>query len=245
MNNAKLGQDERLPLYQRLSDEILARIASGEWLPGQSIPTEAELTKLYGVAIGTVRKAVDTLVSEGLLERSQGRGTFVRRPSFNASFFRFFRQIDSSGSQAVPTSQVLSRTLEQPPQAVIHALVLKKHEQVVHLERVRVIEGQRKFYEDIWLPGSKFSSLLDVEPSRFGNLLYPFYEQQCGQHVASAQETLTVESASAETARILEIEEGKPVVVIERIALGYDRLPIEYRVSRGAAEGFRYQVEIT
>ena len=84
MNSGKLAHDERLPLYQRLRDEMVGKISAGEWRPDQPIPTETELTKIYGVAIGTVRKAVDIVVAEGLLERSQGRGTFIRRPSFDA-----------------------------------------------------------------------------------------------------------------------------------------------------------------
>ncbi len=84
MAHASLGHDERLPLYQRLKDEMLDKIADGTWLPDQAIPTEAELTRHYGVAVGTVRKAVDMLVAEGLLQRIQGRGTFLRRPNFDA-----------------------------------------------------------------------------------------------------------------------------------------------------------------
>lgn len=120
MSSTRLGQDERLPLYQRLRDEIAARIAAGDWLPGELIPTEAELTQRYGVATGTVRKAVDTLVNEGLLQRRQGRGTFVRRPSFDSSFMRFFRQKTGSrdGTREVPTSRLLTRQCEQPPDAV-------------------------------------------------------------------------------------------------------------------------------
>ena len=90
MNPRKSPPDERLPLYQRLRDEMLEKITLGEWHPDEAIPPESELTRTYGVAVGTVRKAVETLVAEGLLERNQGRGTFVRRPSFDASLFRFF-----------------------------------------------------------------------------------------------------------------------------------------------------------
>ena len=78
----------------------------------------------------------------------------------------------------------------------------------------------------------------------FANMLYPFYEEQCGQLIASARETLTIESADADTADILGITPGQPVVAIERIALGYDGTPLEYRLSRGAAEGFRYQIDL-
>jgi GntR family transcriptional regulator len=46
-------------------------------------------------------------------------------------------------------------------------------------------------------------------------------------------------------ARFLAIKEGAPMVIIERVALGYDRSPLEYRISRAAADGFRYQIDIS
>lgn len=239
-----LGYDERLPLYQRLREEMLAKIAAGEWSPGAPIPTEAELTKLYGVAIGTVRKAVDTLVNEGLLLRSQGRGTFVRRPNFDASLARFFRQVNARGGQEIPTSRILSKALQKPSKEIAKALALNSGEQVLRLERLRVVEERTLFHEEIWLPASRFIGLLDIDSSTFGDLLYPFYEKQCGQCIASARETLTVGCADAEMAGTLAIGEGDPIVVIERTALGYDRSPLEYRLSRAAAANFRYQIDI-
>jgi len=122
MISGKLARDTRLPLYQQLHDEMVEKISAGEWRPDQAIPTEAELTKLYGMAIGTVRKAVDVLVAEGLLERNQGRGTFVRRPSFDASLFRFFRHMTTQGSRQVPQGRVTERELSLAPAHVAAAL---------------------------------------------------------------------------------------------------------------------------
>ena len=79
--------DARLPVYQRIRDDLAEKIAARQWLHGQAIPTEAELTVAYGASAGTVRKAVDLLVADGLLDRMQGKGTFVRRPSFDSSLF--------------------------------------------------------------------------------------------------------------------------------------------------------------
>ncbi len=62
--------------------------------------------------------------------------------------------------------------------------------------------------------------------------------------IASAPDTRTVASANEDEASLLEIQAGQPVVMIERLALGYDRQPLEWRRSRGPADGFRYQVEI-
>ena len=245
MNTPTLGYDERLPLYQRLREEMLAKISAGEWAPDAPIPTETQLTRQYGVAIGTVRKAVDTLVNDGLLVRSQGRGTFVRRPNFEASLARFFRQVNARGGREMPTSHILSKTLRTPSQRVSEALELKEGEQVVHMERLRRVEGRTLFHEDIWLSARLFAALLEIDSANFGELLYPLYEKQCGQSIASAMETLTIGAADAVMANTLLIEVGAPVVSIERTALGYDRLPLEYRVSRAAGEGFRYQIDIS
>ncbi|OLO08347.1 GntR family transcriptional regulator [Salinicola sp. MH3R3-1] len=237
--------DERLPLYQRLRDDMLAKIAAGEWTPGGAIPTEAELTKHYGVAVGTLRKAVDTLVQDGLMKRSQGRGTFILRPNFEGSLFRFFRQVDARGDRRVPESRILDRQLESPAQDIANALGLERSEKVIRLERVRQFDGAPLYHEDIWLPAARFEALIEIEIDDFGNLLYPFYESRCGQLIGSARETLSVETATPDIARILDLESGEPVVLIERLALGYDRTPLEYRRSRGAASTFRYQVDIS
>ncbi|MFP8967766.1 GntR family transcriptional regulator [Pokkaliibacter sp. CJK22405] len=240
-----IGQDSRLPLYQQIRDDMLSRIANREWIPGQPIPTEAELTQRYGVAVGTLRKAVDTLVQDGLLERNQGRGTFIRRPNFNASFFRFFRQLNAAGSHEVPQSLITSRTLEAPSAEIRAALSLAEGEQVIHLERQRLLGGEVVFVEDIWLAGNSFAPLMDIDPSEYGNLLYPFYEESCGQLIGSAKETLSVSTADESTAKKLSVETGAPIAIIERTALSYARQPLEYRLTRGAAGTFRYQIEIS
>lgn len=237
--------DERLPLYQRLRDDMLAKIAAGEWTPGAAIPTEAELTKHYGVAVGTLRKAVDTLVQDGLMKRSQGRGTFILRPNFEGSLFRFFRQVDARGDRRIPDSRILNRELEAPDKEVADALELSSTDDVIRLERVRQFDGKTVYHEEIWLPAGRFEALMQINTEDFGNLLYPFYESRCGQLIGSARETLTVETAAPDIAGILDIDEGLPVVMIERLALGYDRTPLEYRRSRGPAESFRYQVDIS
>ena len=61
--------DARLPLYQRLRDDLATALARQQWRPGEAIPTEAVLCDRYAVSPGTVRKALDLLVDAGVLER--------------------------------------------------------------------------------------------------------------------------------------------------------------------------------
>lgn len=235
---------DRLPRYQRLRDEMVALIAARHWRPGEAIPTEQALAKSYDVAVGTVRKAVDLLVAEGLLERFQGRGTFVRRATFDSSLFRFFRFQTRQGERRIPESRILRREVVDAPSAVAATLQISNNARVIQMSRLRLIDGVPMLAEEIWLPYVRFAAFAQLELTEIGDLLYPVYEAHCNQVVASATETLTVEAIDPLHARLLRIEPGTPAVVIERLAYGYDRQPLEWRRSRGPASEFIYQAEI-
>lgn len=239
-----LPSDARLPLYQRLRDQLAEQIANNRWRPGEAIPTEAALSAEYQLSTGTVRKAVDALVSEGILERQQGRGTFIRRPQFQTSLFRFFRFQSACGERRVPQSRILSIEPVAAPSAVAQALGLPVDAPVIRIVRLRLLEVEPVLAEEIWLPRGRFQPLLEIDLDQKGPLLYPIYEEICGQVVAYAEETLTAESVNEIHARLLQVPVNSPVVVIERLARDYAGNPLEWRRSRGHAEHFRYQVEI-
>ena len=236
--------DDRLPRYQQLRDHLVSRIAAGEWAPEEAIATEAELGQFYNVSTGTVRKAIDLLVSDGVLTRTQGKGTFVRRPRFDSSLFRFFRFVSRDGQPVRPTARVLKREVVKPSEEIRNALRMKASEKAIHLSRVRMIEGQAVLSEEIWLPRARFEALAALPLDKFEDLLYPLYERLCKQMVASATEILRVEQATAETASLLGMKTGSPVILVHRVASDFAGTPFEWRSTRGAADTFQYQVEI-
>jgi GntR family transcriptional regulator len=240
----RLSSDERLPLYQRLRDQLAEQIANNRWRPGEAIPTEAALSAEYCLSTGTVRKAIDMLVNDNILERQQGRGTFIRRPQFQSSLFRFFRFQTVAGERQVPESRVLSIEPVTAPSAVSQALGLVADAPVIRMVRLRLLDGQPVLAEEIWLPRIQFQGLLDIDINARGPLLYPIYEDLCGEVVAYAEESLTAEAVSDVHARLLQVPVGSPVVVIERLARNYAGAPLEWRRSRGHASHFRYSVEI-
>jgi len=72
---------DRRMLYRQLRDYVAGEIARNVWKPGEPISTEFELVAKHNVSHGTVRKALDLLEADGLIERIQGSGSFVRRPN--------------------------------------------------------------------------------------------------------------------------------------------------------------------
>jgi GntR family transcriptional regulator len=236
--------DPRLPRYQQIRDDIAARIAKGEWKAGEAIATEAELSTTYGVAIGTIRRAIDELAGDGLIERAHGRGMFVRRADFSSSLFRFFRLGSGDQPQLVPQSRILSRSLETPSTEIRDKLLLAQTQDAVRMIRLRLDGGRVLLREEIWLSAALFRPILDIDLEQLMPLLYPAYERHCGRIVARAKERLQVETASKEVAADLGAKPGDTVVRMERLAIDHADMPLEWRISHGLADQFVYEVDV-
>ncbi len=240
----QLEGDIRLPIYQRLADTLRGEIVDRSRLPGDRVPSENVLAEEYGVSTGTARKAIDVLVNENLMERFHGRGTFVRRPNFDRSLFRFFRFRGPTGEWTMPQSRILKRVVEPVPSYVARELRLDEGTPAISMSRLRLVDGIPVLVEEIWLPLERFKAFLETPTEEIGDLLYPIYDTLCGQLIARAEETLMAELACSAIARPLRIKIGDPVIVIDRLAKGYDDTPLEWRRSRGCANQFHYHTEI-
>lgn len=243
MLDRREAPDLRLPLYQRLSDAFTARIARGEWRPGAAIPPEADLASEYGVALGTVRKAIEGLVQQGLIDRRQGRGTFVRRADFSNALFRFFRHT-KGGEPVQPAGRLIARRVGAVGKRAGKVFGLDATAHVLWLTRLRLVDDQPLVVDEIALPLPRFRVLVDLAAERFSELLYPLYESEARQVVARAHEHISFTRAEVSTAKRLGIAAGDPVVSIERHAFGYDGAALEWRLSFGSAARFSYDIDI-
>ena len=243
MNQQNQFADDRLPAYARVRDTLASRIGSGEWGADNPIPAETHLAASYGISVGTVRKAVDGLVEEGLLERRQGSGTYVRRPSFNSTLFRFFQILDADGKpSSIPSSRLISRTITRAPAPAAAALGTSD---VIKIVRVRSLSDQPILYEEIYIPMALFAGFETFLQEKLGPLLYPIYFESFGVLVKSATDDLSFDTATKRVANRLDIAHGDPIAVICRTARDIDGRAVEWRVARGSAARFNYRSEIT
>lgn len=234
--------DERLPAYARLRDALASRIASGEWGPNHPIPSEARLAREYGISIGTVRKAVDGLVAEGLLERRQGSGTYLRRPSFDATLFRFFQVRGPDGApSSIPTSELILRARTKAPKEAEAALGTGD---VIGIIRLRSLSDEPVLFEELYIRADRFAGFESLPDSAFGPLLYPLYFERFGVLVKRATDDLSFGRADDQVAARLKLKAGDPLAIIRRTAFDIDGTPVEWRIARGSAAQFHYRSEI-
>jgi GntR family transcriptional regulator len=240
-----LEGDEHLPLYRRLYLTLAKRIANADWRPGDALPSELDLARQYGVAPGTIRKAIDELVDDGLIERRHGSGTFIRRPNFDNMMVRFFLFRDPSGGIIMPESHIVAREIVPADAMVAGKLTMREGDDVIRVTRHRHWEGQARLLEDIFLPPDRFRAILDHTAEEIGPLLYPAYERLCGQLVCFIEEEIGITDASPEDAALLKLSGDDLVVAIERLAKDAAGQPIEWRISRGEARRFRYKINVS
>jgi GntR family transcriptional regulator len=244
MNTVRLVESEPgQSRYAALAAALRARILAGEWSPGSAIPAEQHLAAEHGVALGTMRRALDLLAEQGLLERIHGRGTFVRQGLSGAPMLRFFR-FGAAGNEA-PTSRILARETRPAPAEVARALGCGPGEAALRLKRLRSVGKQPALHEEIWLPLPLFAPLAEGDPAGWGDLLYPLFAERCGVHVHRAVDTIGFGSLAAAQARALRLPPGHPCARVQRQAFDLSGRCVEWRTTLGDANAFHYTVSIT
>lgn len=241
MAQTRISPDDRLPAYARLRDALAARIAQGEWGAEQPLPSDNALARDHDLSVGTVRKAVQQLVDEGLLERRQGTGTFLRKPAFDATLFRFFQAREGTSAPSIPTSRLISRLRSTAPAAVAEVLGTTD---VIRIDRLRYLSDQPFLSEELYIPYARFAGFESLPESDLGPLLYPIYLDHFGVFVHRAEDEVRFGQADETTARRLGLAPGDAVAVIERSAFTVSGEAIEWRIARGRADSFRYRSRI-
>ena len=231
------------PLYRQVYDFLVRQIAEGVWRPAEALPSEQALAEKLRVSQGTVRKALDALAVEQLVERRQGKGTYVAEHTQERALFRFFRLAEPGGERTFPTSADESARRRQARPAEARKLHLDKGAQVVEISRTRLIGGRPAVLERSVLPVALFPDIDRRRP--LPNALYALYQQEYGVNIVSAEEELRADAATREDARLLGLKPGDPLLHIERVAIALDGKRVEWRVSRCDTTHLVYAVTLS
>lgn len=232
------------PLYQQIKGLLIQSLQGGEWKPGEMMPSETELANRYGVSQGTVRKAIDELASENLVVRRQGRGTFVATHNEAKSQYRFLRLVSDSGQPVKVQSSYLSVEKARASASVAKALELKTSEAVFVVTRTLKFDGEAMLFDEIWLPGAQFKGLTLERIQGWGSTLYGFLEAEFGVRMLRATERIKAVSAPIDQAKHLNIQEGSPLMLVERLSMTYSNQPVELRRGWYKTEGYSYVNEL-
>ena len=233
-----LKADSSSPLYHQLMQRITADIERGTYPVGSRIPPEHELEQLYQVSRVTVRRALAELTSEGLLERKQGKGTYVSMPRGNVHLKSLHSFHDSCKiNQVKPSTNVIHVRETAADGEDAEELSLASGSRVLETLRVRradgvpvVLERNRfsmayAYLQDLDLTGSLYSLLREygVEPKL-------------------ALHDVSLRFASEEEARLLETETWEPLVCLHEVIYDQKGRPLHNSVQLIRGDRFVFRI---
>lgn len=229
------------PLYKQVYDYLTRQIIDGKWRATDKLPSEQELAALLNVSQGTVRKALDVMVSEDLIERQQGRGTIVAEQTQARATFRFYRLArPNSGERVSPQCADTLIKRRESTARECKDLQLGSSAEVYEINRCRLSEGRPIATERIIVPARLFDNLDRFMP--LPNALYSLYQQEFGINIMSADEELSVVTASKRESNKLQVDVSHPLLQIDRTAIAMDGKRVELRRSRCNMDGLVYSV---
>lgn len=227
------------PLYRQLGRALKTAIDESVLKRGAVIPSERDLSTGLGLSRVTVRKAIDNLVSDGLLDRRQGAKTVVssRLEKSLATMTSFSEDMRSRGLE--PGCVWISREISRPSPAEMMALGIPGHEKVVRLRRLRTADTMPIAIETATLP-ARFIP----DPGAIGASLYEYLAAH-GAMPVRAMQRMQAKPATEEERRLLVTPEGTSLLTMERRCFLADDQIVEFTQTKYRGDVYDFVIELT
>ena len=183
----------RLPLHVEISEMLAREIQAGILLDGMRLPPEREMAVKFGVAMGTLRKALLDLSDKGLLERVQGSGNYVRHnktvseADIARTVYSFFR-LELIAGGGLPTAEVISVSKVRKPADIAD---IGNDTHAHRIRRLRKLNGVDAAIEEIWIDCAQISHISKQE---LHDSLYLFYKEKLGLWISRVQDSVSAQS---------------------------------------------------
>ena len=222
----RIDRRSPIPFYFQLKQLVSDKIASGQWKPGDRIPSESSMCERFAVSRTVVRQALAELESEGLLRKEKGRGTFVAEPRTSSWFLQsshgFHDEATRAGRRV--TSEILRCDVEELPTWAAQALDLPPGSEGVTLERLRSVDGELVMYVVSHLIKELVELVRGAELEE-GSLYGSLHEH--GFEVCGGRRVVEATRAGDDAARLLRIEAGAPVLHVQAVSWDAELRPFE------------------
>jgi GntR family transcriptional regulator len=230
--------DGVVPKHEQLR-AILVELATHKLAPGDILPGERRLCLDHGVSRITVRKAIDSLVKEGLLVAVRGKGTFVaaRTARSRLHLASFSEEMRRMGLE--PSTKVLTVLREVPPTRTAEALALPPGGEAFRVRRLRLADGLQISVDDGWYPAHLFPGLNELDLTES---LYAAMTEIYGRRIDRAEQTVRADEPDQEMAHLLGMAGRRPVLVADRVSYSGD-LAVEHALT--TYRGDRYELQMS
>ena len=243
LKDKKINFDIPLPLYYQIEQFLKEAIESGEYDPGDNIPTEQELVELFDVSRNTVRQAIMNLVHEGILYRVKSQGTFVADKRIEQDFIQrltsFNEEMEQQGCK--PSSKVLTLARTAMPEEM-QKLRGDKRKKAILLERLRFADKRPVVHVKTYLPADECDFVLGHDFAM--ESLYGILGRSKATKIYKVTRICRADIASAEDMKLLGVKKGAPIHHFESIGYNEAGDVIEYSIARYRGDRNEFKVDV-
>jgi GntR family transcriptional regulator len=235
-----------LPLYEVVKRQITEAIMIGKLEPGSVLPSEVALSQTYGVAVGTIRRALMDLTNDGILSRRRKTGTVVtgRKPQHSLRlFFQYFRLhgLDGSLSKSVTTVTSLDHATASADDA--QKLQIEKGAPIVSFHRYRTVDDRPIMHETLTLSRERVPNFPERKED-IPSLFYLHLLEHHGMRISAIREQIGADLANEEDARWLDLKLPAAVLTIDEVAYDQMAVPVLISSHRATTANHRYVNEV-
>ena len=225
--------------YIEIYNEIVSNIENGNLEVDSKLPSEAQLMDKYSISRDTIRKSLNLLEQNGYIQKSKGKGSFVldiNKFNFPVSGIRSFKElIESMGKEVITSVEELS--LRAPSKKTMAKLELSNEDHVWKIVRVRKIDGERIILDKDYF-NARFVPTLTLEVCK--DSIYKYIEGELGLKISYAKKEITVQQATEEDKKYLDLGRDNMVVVVKSYTYLEDRSLFQYTESRHRTDKFKF-----
>ena len=231
-----------VPLYAQLVEQLRRDIASNRFGKTGQIPTEAALSKKYDVSRITVRRAIEELARQGLVEKKQGKGTFVKSPRYSRNIgsgpMSFSQMCETNGLK--PGARVLEKGIVTPQSEEIKKLLgLEEGGSAVYIARLRTGNDEPIAYEESYYP-MEYSDLLSLDLEN--DSTYRYLREVRGIELHSTFIRLSIIHSDPRMSKLLQIPKKQAILELKGCVVNQDGRPVHTSYQCGYGERFEFTV---
>lgn len=214
------------PLYEQLEDEIRNHIISGKYSYGKKIPSEKTLVEKFGISRVTVRKAIDNLCKDGLLEKKQGKGTFVKSVKIKDrldSIHGFTDSLNKNGRW--PRKIIIEKSYKTPDEKTREELKINLDDSIIYLKRVLLDGGSPYMIDESYYSAKQFPGLFDKINNR--SSIYKILMNEYQIQLAKSYKEISIIIADKTVQEELSCSPDEPLFFIHKITYDIDDNPVQ------------------
>ena len=239
-----IQQRDPVPYYFQLSTYIAARVKSGDWRPGQFLPSEQEMCAALGISRTVVRQALVDLERKGLVVKQNGKRPKVASPKYEGGLMQNLQgfQQDAAAHGRKTSTKVLGCEVVPADAEVAEALKIAPGDSVLMLNRLRFLDGEPQVLVVSYLPGRLCTSLAREDLT--DRSLHETLAVEFGLRIVRGFRTIEAIGLDRADARLLRLKPGSPALLLKSIGLVADGTPLEYFVAKHRGDRTKFYAQL-